>query len=85
MTRSLFLPLTFAIGMATGAAGWHLLRPLPAVAQANPTARFVPASMTASEGDKGSVAWFLSTDGRVKACLHTQGSPINCQAVNFGP
>ncbi len=88
MTRSFVIPLTFAFGIASGAGGWHLLRPEPAIAQANPTARFVPASMTASEGDKGSVAWFMATDGRVRACYHSggpSGPTVSCVPVNFAP
>ncbi|MFL5282480.1 MAG: hypothetical protein ACJ8AW_16210 [Rhodopila sp.] len=88
MNPSFVVPLAFALGAATGAAGLYLLRPDPAAAQANPTARFVPALMTASEGDKGSVAWFMATDGRVRACLHAQGPSgptINCLPVSFAP
>jgi hypothetical protein len=80
--------LTFLLGIATGAAGWALIHAEPAAAQANPTTKFVPNAMVASEGDKGSVAWFLATDGRVRACFHTQGPAgpvISCQPVNFGP
>jgi hypothetical protein len=80
--------LAFLLGAAAGFAGWALLRADPAAAQANPTTKFVPSTMVASEGDKGSVAWFLATDGRVRACYHTQGATgpaVSCQAVNFGP
>jgi hypothetical protein len=88
MARRFIIPLTFVLGVAAGAAGWFLIRPEPAIAQANPTTKFVPNAMTASEGDKGSVAWFLASDGRVRACFHTQGpsgSTVSCQAVNFAP
>jgi hypothetical protein len=88
MTRPFLIPLTFVLGVATGAGGWYLLRSEPALAQGNPTAKFVPSAMVASEGDKGSVAWFLATDGRVRACTHSQGTPnptVSCQPVNFGP
>jgi len=85
MTRPFIVPLAFVLGVVAGAGGWYLLRAEPALAQANPTAKFVPSAMVASEGDKGSVAWFLATDGRVRACIHTQGTPaVSCVPVNFG-
>ena len=87
MTHRYMMIATFLLGAVSGASGLYLLRAEPAIAQANPTARFVPASMTASEGDKGAVAWFMATDGRVRACFHTQGASgpaVSCQAVNFG-
>jgi hypothetical protein len=87
MTRPFIIPLTFVLGVATGAGGWYLLRSEPALAQGNPTAKFVPSAMVTSEGDKGSVAWFLATDGRVRACVHSHepAPTVSCLPVNFGP
>jgi hypothetical protein len=88
MTRRFVVLFSFLFGILAGAGGLYLLRSEPALAQGNPTARFVPSVMVASEGDKGSVAWFLATDGRVKACVHSQGTPnptVTCLPVNFGP
>ena len=87
MPRWLSAPAALLIGIALGSGGWRFLVPSFADAQGSASG-FFPIAVSASQGGKGSVAWFIGRTGTVVVCASHQpagDTATVCQPVHFPP